>query len=175
MGWRTSWSLVKLKGPSRVSIDPFFFQVPDTAPADDFYVRDWIDNAASADDGVEPSTHPYFYVPAYDNAMLAGAELPELIENTNAASGGGRDGGAENAQSGERTPAIDETGIEHDVNAVVGAIGGAVVRDDAGVLAVLPRLHPGSDTGFQVFDDRGGDAFVQRLDGRVILRMNAAR
>ncbi|TMK75804.1 MAG: hypothetical protein E6G48_00765 [Actinobacteria bacterium] len=27
----------------------------------DFYVRDWTDNATSGDDGVEPSTHPYFF------------------------------------------------------------------------------------------------------------------
>jgi hypothetical protein len=49
-------------GTVSTSIDPFFFQVTDTVPEDDYYVRDWTDSASSADDGDEPSTHPYFYV-----------------------------------------------------------------------------------------------------------------
>jgi hypothetical protein len=44
-----------------VSIDPFFFRATELAPASDFYVRDWTDNATSGDNGLEPSTHPVFY------------------------------------------------------------------------------------------------------------------
>ena len=44
-----------------VSIDPFFFRTTELAPASDFYVRDWTDNATSGDNGLEPSTHPVFY------------------------------------------------------------------------------------------------------------------
>jgi len=45
-----------------VSIDPFFFRVRQIALDQDFYVRDWTDSASSADPGLEPSTHPHFYV-----------------------------------------------------------------------------------------------------------------
>jgi hypothetical protein len=44
------------------SIDPFFFQVTETAPEEDYYVRDWTLSAASHDAGQEPSTYPWFYV-----------------------------------------------------------------------------------------------------------------
>lgn len=47
-----------------VSIDPFFFKVETVAPEDDFYVRDWTDNATTGDTGLEPSTHPVFYTTA---------------------------------------------------------------------------------------------------------------
>ena len=43
------------------SIDPFFFKVTTLDANRDFYVRDWTDTAASGDNGVEPSTHPYFF------------------------------------------------------------------------------------------------------------------
>jgi hypothetical protein len=44
------------------SIDPFFFQVTDTTPDQDYYVRDWTLSPTSADSGQEPSTYPYFYL-----------------------------------------------------------------------------------------------------------------
>jgi hypothetical protein len=44
------------------SVDPFFVHWQTVEPKDDFYVRDWTDSAALADDGTEPSTHPDFYV-----------------------------------------------------------------------------------------------------------------
>lgn len=44
------------------SIDPFFFQVTETAPEEDYYVRDWTLSAASHDNGQEPSTYPWFYL-----------------------------------------------------------------------------------------------------------------
>ncbi|MFL5938567.1 MAG: hypothetical protein ACJ76U_17200 [Gaiellaceae bacterium] len=44
------------------SIDPFFFKVTTIDPNRDFYVRDWTDNPTSGDNGVEPSTHPYFFI-----------------------------------------------------------------------------------------------------------------
>ncbi|MCX6249853.1 MAG: hypothetical protein NTX61_03780 [Bacteroidetes bacterium] len=44
-----------------VSIDPFFFSVQQISNDQDFYVRDWTDNATSCDNGLEPSTHPVFY------------------------------------------------------------------------------------------------------------------
>jgi hypothetical protein len=44
------------------SIDPYFFHATDTAPGDDYYVRDWTTSATSFDQGQEPSTNPYFYV-----------------------------------------------------------------------------------------------------------------
>jgi len=40
------------------SIDPYFFEVSTLAPDQDFYVRDWTDDATHGDNGVEPSTHP---------------------------------------------------------------------------------------------------------------------
>ena len=43
------------------SIDPFFFKVTTLDANRDFYVRDWTDSATSGDNGVEPSTHPYFF------------------------------------------------------------------------------------------------------------------
>jgi len=47
--------------PEWVSIDPFFFEVDETGPGDDFYVRDWIHSLTDGDNGAEPSTDPYFY------------------------------------------------------------------------------------------------------------------
>jgi len=47
--------------PVAVSIDPFFFRQTELAADVDFYVRDWTDSAASADTGLEPSSHPVFY------------------------------------------------------------------------------------------------------------------
>lgn len=44
-----------------ISIDPFFFKITELSPSLDFYVRDWTDNPASGDTGLEPSTHPIFY------------------------------------------------------------------------------------------------------------------
>jgi hypothetical protein len=44
------------------SIDPFFFKRTELTPATDFYVRDWTDSATSGDTGLEPSTHPWFFV-----------------------------------------------------------------------------------------------------------------
>jgi hypothetical protein len=45
-----------------VSIDPFFVRNREIEPHQDFYVRDWTDSATSGDNGVEPSTHPVFYI-----------------------------------------------------------------------------------------------------------------
>jgi hypothetical protein len=43
------------------SIDPFFMKAVVVPASSDFYVRDWTDSAASADDGLEPSTHWDFW------------------------------------------------------------------------------------------------------------------
>jgi hypothetical protein len=60
------WTNHVLHGVSGVtvnpSIDPFVFQVTDTAPGDDYYVRDWTSSFTSADNGAEPSSDPYFFV-----------------------------------------------------------------------------------------------------------------
>lgn len=48
--------------PVAVSIDPFFAKFTDVAADADFYVRDWTDSPTSGDNGVEPSTHPVFYL-----------------------------------------------------------------------------------------------------------------
>jgi hypothetical protein len=48
--------------PVAASIDPFFFRRTELTPATDFYVRDWTDSMTSADTGLEPSTHPWFFV-----------------------------------------------------------------------------------------------------------------
>ena len=46
-----------------VSIDPFFVTAHARSwPDADFYVRDWTDSPTSGDNGVEPSTHPVFYL-----------------------------------------------------------------------------------------------------------------
>jgi len=45
-----------------VSIDPFFVKETLMAPDADFYVRDWTDSMTSGDNGLEPSTNPWFYV-----------------------------------------------------------------------------------------------------------------
>lgn len=45
-----------------VSIDPFFVKETLLATSADFYVRDWTDSIASGDNGLEPSTNPWFYV-----------------------------------------------------------------------------------------------------------------
>lgn len=45
-----------------ISIDPFFFKLTELAPGLDFYVRDWTDSPTSGDTGLEPSTHPAFYL-----------------------------------------------------------------------------------------------------------------
>ncbi len=42
---------------SSESIDPFFFHVVELDPSQDFYVRDWTTNAATFDQGQEPSTN----------------------------------------------------------------------------------------------------------------------
>ncbi|MGH3372309.1 MAG: hypothetical protein ACRDPR_20170, partial [Nocardioidaceae bacterium] len=48
--------------PVAVSIDPFFVKLTELAPDADFYVRDWTDSMAGGDTGLEPSTHPQFYL-----------------------------------------------------------------------------------------------------------------
>jgi hypothetical protein len=45
-----------------VSIDPFFARFTEVTADSDFYVRDWTDSPNSGDNGVEPSTHPVFYL-----------------------------------------------------------------------------------------------------------------
>jgi hypothetical protein len=42
-------------------LDPFFFEIRGLAPGDDFYVRDWTNDAQHADDGSEPSTNTDFF------------------------------------------------------------------------------------------------------------------
>lgn len=44
-----------------LSIDPYFFEVDALSSDQDFYVRDWTNDATHADNGVEPSTNPVFY------------------------------------------------------------------------------------------------------------------
>ncbi len=44
-----------------ISIDPFFFEIQQIDNDQDFYVRDWTDNATTNDIGLEPSTNPVFY------------------------------------------------------------------------------------------------------------------
>jgi hypothetical protein len=44
------------------SIDPFFVKFTEIVADSDFYVRDWTDSPSSGDNGVEPSTHPVFYL-----------------------------------------------------------------------------------------------------------------
>lgn len=44
-----------------ISIDPFFFEAEQMPDDQDFYVRDWTDNGATFDIGLEPSTKPVFY------------------------------------------------------------------------------------------------------------------
>ena len=44
-----------------ISIDPFFFVIQQIADDDDFYIRDWTDNATTNDIGLEPSTRSVFY------------------------------------------------------------------------------------------------------------------
>ncbi len=44
-----------------ISMDPYFFEVDALTPDQDFYVRDWTNDATHADNGVEPSTNPVFY------------------------------------------------------------------------------------------------------------------
>jgi hypothetical protein len=60
----TSHTLRNLANTAAVapSIDPFVFHVVDTAPSDDYYIRDWTNSPNSADDGVEPSTNPWFMI-----------------------------------------------------------------------------------------------------------------
>jgi hypothetical protein len=43
------------------SIDPYFFEVSTTTSDQDFYTRDWTNDATHGDNGVEPSTNPVFY------------------------------------------------------------------------------------------------------------------
>jgi hypothetical protein len=43
------------------SIDPYFFEIDTSTPPQDFYVRDWTDDATHGDNGAEPSTHGNFY------------------------------------------------------------------------------------------------------------------
>lgn len=59
----TTQTLLNTDGvtPVNVSIDPFFFHVDELDDDEDFYVRDWTDNATTHDTGLEPSTHPVFY------------------------------------------------------------------------------------------------------------------
>jgi hypothetical protein len=45
-----------------VSIDPFFVKETLLSPNADVYVRDWTDSPTSGDNGLEPSTNPWFYV-----------------------------------------------------------------------------------------------------------------
>ena len=57
-------TLLDLDGvtPVPISIDPFFFKVGDVEESSDLYVRDWTDSPTSHDNGVEPSSNPWFYV-----------------------------------------------------------------------------------------------------------------
>jgi hypothetical protein len=48
--------------PVTVSIDPFFVRFTEVEADADFYVRDWTDSPTTGDNGVEPSTHPVFYL-----------------------------------------------------------------------------------------------------------------
>lgn len=65
--------------PIAVSIDPFFFHWTEVLPEDDFYVRDWTDNATSGDTGLEPSTHPVFF--ATSDVWNRRGSLPGIFVN----------------------------------------------------------------------------------------------
>ncbi|HEV2913228.1 MAG TPA: hypothetical protein VGX92_07920 [Pyrinomonadaceae bacterium] len=81
--------------PVPVSIDPFFFSVTELASENDFYVRDWTDNPASGDTGLEPSTHPVFYATSdvwNRRGTLPGAFPNDQPDNENAGNGVGNIG-----------------------------------------------------------------------------------
>jgi hypothetical protein len=44
------------------SMDPFFFQVTEITDVNDFFVRDFTNSTTDFDQGLEPSTYPWFYV-----------------------------------------------------------------------------------------------------------------
>jgi hypothetical protein len=75
-----------------VSIDPFFFQVNEVAPGDDFYVRDWTNSASDADNGAQPSTNPVFYTTSdvwNRRGTLPGSFPSDQPENEDAGNGTG--------------------------------------------------------------------------------------
>ncbi len=63
VNWTTNTLLPFLgTGTVSASVDPFFFQVTETPPASDFYVRDWSQDSTTFDTGLEPSTNPWFFI-----------------------------------------------------------------------------------------------------------------
>lgn len=78
--------------PVSVSIDPYFFHVVEVPRELDFYVRDWTDNPASGDTGLEPSTHPAFYLTSdvwNRRGSLPGSFPNDQPENEDAGNGAG--------------------------------------------------------------------------------------
>jgi hypothetical protein len=77
------------------SIDPFFFRTTELAAQDDFYVRDWTDGPGNGDTGLEPSTHPYFFVTSdvwNRRGTLPGTFVNDQPPNEDAGNGAGNIG-----------------------------------------------------------------------------------
>jgi hypothetical protein len=63
--------------PVMSSIDPFFVKVTEIEPELDVYVRDWTEDAAHRDNGVEPSAHGDFFTTSdVWNQWTSGTPLP---------------------------------------------------------------------------------------------------
>jgi hypothetical protein len=78
-----------------LSIDPYFFEVSTISPDQDFYVRDWTDDATHGDNGVEPSTHPVFYTTSdvwNRRSTSPGAFINDQPDNRDAGNGAGNIG-----------------------------------------------------------------------------------
>jgi hypothetical protein len=92
----TTHTLLDLaNNPVAVSIDPFFVNVTTVEATDDFYVRDWTDSPTSGDNGVEPSTHPQFYVNSdvwNRRGTLPGGFANDQPDNESAGNGAGNVG-----------------------------------------------------------------------------------
>jgi hypothetical protein len=75
-----------------LSIDPYFFEVSTLAPDQDFYVRDWTNDATHGDNGVEPSTNPVFYATSdvwNRRSTSPGAFINDQPDNRDAGNGAG--------------------------------------------------------------------------------------
>jgi len=74
------------------SIDPYFFEVSTISPDQDFYVRDWTNDATHGDNGVEPSTNPVFYATSdvwNRRSTSPGAFINDQPDNRDAGNGTG--------------------------------------------------------------------------------------
>jgi hypothetical protein len=134
------------------SVDPFFFKIEELAPDNDFYVRDWTNNAGDHDLGQEPSTQSWFFHTSdvwNSNTNTAGTIVDDWYQGDQPTSGTGPVGDnfafariSRNDASSPNTVHIDFLSADYGLGIPYSIIGSQDINFAIGDLSKLTEGQP---------------------------------